>query len=244
MPVVAHISDLHFNGTAGRRDRIRSVLDYVAQRADGIDVLVVTGDITDEATTEQYAEAAEVLAAPIPMLLVPGNHDDRRGFATLVGDPPADAPINHAEVVAGTLFLMCDSTIAGRPDGFLSDTTLSWMAAQIGAVDIDTPVVICFHHPPAPVLMTFMDSIRQTGEQRLADLVGRYPNVVGMLCGHVHSGSVTTFAGRPLVTAPGVSSTLNLDFEGSEILNETQPAGLAFHQLDGWRLITHFRAVH
>ena len=56
--------------------------------------------------------------------------------------------------------------------------------------------------------------------------------------------AVTTFAGRPLCIAPGVASTLNLPFEGSGVLNEGQPPGIAFHLIgDDNRIVTHFRAV-
>ena len=67
--------------------------------------------------------------------------------------------------------------------------------------------------------MPFMDSIRQTGEDRLAALVGRHPNIVAFLCGHANTPAVTRFADRPLCIAPGVASTLNLPFEGHDIVN-------------------------
>ncbi|MDY6809654.1 MAG: metallophosphoesterase, partial [Actinomycetota bacterium] len=103
---------------------------------------------------------------------------------------------------------------------------------------------------PVTLGMYFMDSIRQTGEERLAALVAEHPNIVGFVCGHAHTPAVTTFAGRPLAIAPGVASTLNLPFEGTEVINRGQPPGLAFHFLHGlddgraaWRMITHYRAV-
>ncbi|NED65070.1 metallophosphoesterase, partial [Streptomyces sp. SID10244] len=53
MFVVAHISDLHFNGTRYNRSRIESTLGYINARADGIDALLVTGDITDEGSESE-----------------------------------------------------------------------------------------------------------------------------------------------------------------------------------------------
>ncbi|GAA1876821.1 Calcineurin-like phosphoesterase [Williamsia serinedens] len=243
--VIAHISDLHVTGDAARRSRICAVVDHVNARADGIDVLVVTGDITDDGTPAQNTEAAEILgAARVPTLVIPGNHDRRPEFSrALLAGAATDLPLNRSATVAGVLYLMCDSTIPGRDDGWLSDASLGWMESEIVAAGADTPVVVCFHHPPVTLGMPFMDGIRQIGEDRLADLIARHPNVVGSLCGHAHTGAVTTFAGRPLVIAPGVSATLKLPFEGEGIVDATQPAGIAFHQLDGFRLITHFRSV-
>ena len=75
MFVVAHISDLHFNGTRFNRARIQSTLSYINARATGIDVLLVTGDIADEGAASEYREAYGVLESPLPMLITAGNHD-------------------------------------------------------------------------------------------------------------------------------------------------------------------------
>ncbi|MGV9709423.1 metallophosphoesterase [Gordonia sp. NPDC003424] len=250
MFVVAHISDLHFNGTRFNRSRIESTLSYIRARADGIDALLVTGDITDEGSASEYREAYLVLDSPLPMLVTAGNHDVRERFnATLTGTESSQ-PVNRAELVNGILLVSCDSSRPGRNDGLLTDETLEWVSAQITAAGPTTPVLVAFHHPPVTLEMPFMDSIRQTGEERLAKLVDAYPNIVGFVCGHAHTPAVTTFAGRPLAVAPGVASTLNLPFEGTDIVNRGQPPGIAFHIVsedptsdNGWRLITHFRSV-
>ncbi|NDK88589.1 metallophosphoesterase [Gordonia desulfuricans] len=243
MFVVAHISDLHFNGTRFNRARIESALNYVNARADGINALLITGDIADEGSPSEYREAHRVIDSPLPTLITVGNHDTREGFREFVLGEPGSAPVNSARLIDGVLFLVVDSSIPGRNDGFIDDDTLTWMSAQITAAGPDTRVLVAFHHPPVVIQMTFMDTIRQTGEERLAELVDRHPNIVGFLCGHAHSACVTRFAGRPLCVAPGVASTLNLPFEGQDIVNRGQPPGVAFHMLDGDRLITHFRSV-
>ncbi|MDL9935201.1 metallophosphoesterase [Gordonia sp. ABSL1-1] len=243
MFVVAHISDLHFNGTRFNRSRIESTLDYVNSCADGIDALLITGDITDEGRPSEYVEAARVLHSPLPILLTAGNHDVREPLsATLLGAETSE-PINQSRMIADVLFLVVDSSVPGRNDGFLTDDTLAWMSAEIAAHPADTDVLVSFHHPPVVLHMPFMDSIRQTGEDRLAALVDKHPNIVGFLCGHAHTPAVTTFAGRPLCIAPGVSSTLNLPFEGTDVVNTGQPPGIAFHILDQGKLVTHFRSV-
>ncbi|MBD0860594.1 metallophosphoesterase [Gordonia sp. zg691] len=248
MFVVAHISDLHFNGTRFNRSRIESTLSYINARAAGIDVLLVTGDIADEGAPSEYREAHGVLESPLPMLITAGNHDVREPFSAALIGTETSGPINHARRISGrdgldVLFLMCDSSIPGRNDGYLDDATIGWLSDQLDAEDPATPVFIAFHHPPAKLHMPFMDSIRQTGEERLAALVGQHPNVVAFLCGHAHTPAVTVFADRPLCLAPGVSSTLSLPFEGREIVNRGQPPGIAFHLYDDGQLVTHFRSV-
>lgn len=51
-----------------------------------------------------------------------------------------------------------------------------------------------------------------------------------------------TFAGRLLLVAPGVASTLRLPWETDIDLDLQMPPALAFHVLDDeWRLTTHYR---
>ncbi|MFT4044978.1 MAG: metallophosphoesterase [Gordonia sp. (in: high G+C Gram-positive bacteria)] len=243
MFVVAHISDLHFNGTRFNRARIESTLSYINARAAGLNALVITGDIADEGTASEYREASRVLKSPLPILITAGNHDVRETFNAVLTGAESPAPVNTARMIDGVLFVVVDSSLPKRDDGYIDDATIDWMDARIAEADPATPVFVAFHHPPVSLEMPFMDTIAQTGEERLAALVLRHPNIVAFLCGHAHTPAVTRFADRPLCVAPGVASTLNLAFEGKDFINRGQPPGIAFHFLAGNRVITHFRSV-
>lgn len=108
--------------------------------------------------------------------------------------------------------------------------------------------MVGFHHPPALLHSPFIDGIRQFGEQRLAELPDRHATVVAFLSGHAHTPAATTFAGRPLLVAPGVVSTLGLPWEHhahpEDYVHLDLPPALAFHILDDeGRLTTHYRCV-
>jgi 3',5'-cyclic-AMP phosphodiesterase len=66
-----------------------------------------------------------------------------------------------------------------------------------------------------------------------------------VLCGHAHTAASTQFAGRHLVVAPGVVSTVMLPAERPDgpVLDGDLPASIAFHVVDGERVTTHFRVV-
>jgi hypothetical protein len=66
----------------------------------------------------------------------------------------------------------------GRANGFLDDGTLGWLDGVLDSSTPETPVFVCFHHPPVRLHSPFIDEIRQHGEQRLADVLARYPQVV------------------------------------------------------------------
>ena len=59
------------------------------------DVVLATGDLTDEGTRTEYSLLADLLAPIVDRLLpLPGNHDDgplfRSAFADRLPDSPAD----------------------------------------------------------------------------------------------------------------------------------------------------------
>ena len=88
MFVIAQLSDLHVNGTHRNRARIEAAFDYVNSRADGIDALLVTGDLTDHGSAEEMLEARKRSPSPLPTLITIGNHDARRPSTTCSGLGP------------------------------------------------------------------------------------------------------------------------------------------------------------
>lgn len=245
MVVIAHVSDLHLDGSERNGQRAERVMAYLNGLATPPDAILVTGDIADHGEPAEYEQARKVLSSPHPVLTCPGNHDRRAPYAeTLLGRPGTGEPINDVYETPEAVFALCDSTIPGRDDGLLADETIEWLGSVLTRTPADTPVFVCFHHPPVILHAPFIDRIRQRGEQRLAGLLARHPHVVGVLCGHAHTPAATTFAGRPLLVAPGVVSTLTLPWEHGDVLDYSLPPAVAFHILDGdRRLTTHFRVL-
>ncbi|MFD8981698.1 metallophosphoesterase [Streptomyces sp. NPDC059564] len=248
MAVIAHLSDTHIDDERSIV-RTRTVMDYLEALPCDLDAIVVTGDIADHGLLAEYEQARELLRSRHPVLVCPGNHDDRAAFRQgLLGQPGSTAPINQVHRAAGFSIILCDSSIPGKDEGFIDDETLVWLEDVLAQSPGDVPVLIGFHHPPVLLHTPFVDSLRQFGEQRLAAVVDRHPQVAALLCGHAHTAATATFAGRPLVVAPGVVSTLRLPWEQyahpADHVHLDLPPGLAFHVLDeAGILTTHYRSV-
>jgi 3',5'-cyclic-AMP phosphodiesterase len=248
--VFAHLSDTHLDGTPRATARTRAVLTHLDRLPYALDAVLVTGDIADHGLATEYEEARDLLASRHPVLTCPGNHDVRAPFReVLLGEPGGDGPINRVHRTPGAVFALCDSSIPGRDDGRLDEQTLTWLETVLDETSPGTPVLIAFHHPPVVLHAPYVDEIRLFGEDRLAALVARHPNVAAVLCGHAHTPAASTFAGRPLLVAPGVVSTLRLPWEtgtsGADgAVDHDIPPAFAFHVLDDdGRLTTHYRVV-
>jgi 3',5'-cyclic AMP phosphodiesterase CpdA len=245
---LAHLSDLHIGqDTEGRAlRRAQQVVDHLNAIPGEVDGVLVTGDLADHGTADEYRAVRELLATlRFPVLTCPGNHDERVAYETeLLGvEPTGGAPVNAVHRLGGVTIAMCDSTIPGLADGHLADETLTWLDKVLA--DTEDPALVCFHHPPVKLHIPFVDDIRQQGAERLAEVVSAHENVRAVLCGHAHTGATTTFAGKPCVVAPGVVSTVAPPWESTARngIEYGLPPALAYHVLDDENLVTHFRSL-
>lgn len=252
--VVAHVSDLHLDGSPESLGRARHVLAYLDRLPADLEAVVVTGDLTAAGRPEEYAQIAELIAGSRhPVFTCPGNHDARGAYRAglpdqvTAGSSGDDAPLNRVHRTGGMVFAMCDSTIPGAHAGQLDDATLAWLESELYDTPIRTPAVVALHHPPEPLHTPVLDGMRLRNGDRLAAVLDQFPNVAAVLCGHAHTAAATTFAGLPLRVAPGVFSTLTLPWEDGVLLDPAHPPGLAFHVVDGatpeWRVVTHYRTL-
>ncbi|WP_371501941.1 metallophosphoesterase [Kitasatospora sp. NBC_00374] len=249
MIVIAHLSDIHLDGGRRAEERTRAVLAYLEGLPYELAAVLVTGDIADHGLPAEYEQARRLLVSRHPVLVLPGNHDHRAAFrGVLLGQAGSAEPVNRVHRGDGFVIALCDSSVPGKDHGLLDDRTLAWLEGELVGTPDGVPVLVAFHHPPALLHEPFIDGIRQFGEDRLAELARRRPGIAGFLCGHAHTPAATTFAGRPLLVAPGVTSTLRLPWERrahpEDFVHLDLPPALAFHVLSGdGRLTTHFRTV-
>ncbi|MFC4057089.1 phosphodiesterase [Planomonospora corallina] len=248
MLTLAHLSDTHLDGTPRSAERTRAVMRHLESLPGPLDAVLVTGDIADHGAVEEYETARDLLASRFPTVVCPGNHDARAPFRkVLLGEDGAgagDGPVNQVLRLDGLTVALCDSSVPGRPEGFLEDETLAWLDAVL-AEDPGTPALVGMHHPAAALGIPYVDEIGLRAPERLAEVLRRHPRVVAVLAGHAHTPASTVFAGLPLLVAPGVISTALTSAETAEQvpLDRGLPPQIALHVLDGRRLTTHVRPV-
>lgn len=243
MVLLVHVSDTHFDLGPRAAGRAARVMAYLETLDDTVDAVLVTGDITDHGLATEYAEALAGLSSRHRVLLCPGNHDVRGPYREVLLGTTGEGPVNALHDVAGVVVAMCDSSVPGEDYGLLDDETLAWLDDALTRTQ-HQPALVAFHHPPVMLHNAMIDSIRLRNPEPLADLLVRHPQVAAVLVGHAHTAAASTFAGRPVLIAPGVVSTLLLPWEGDLDLDREMPPAVAFHVLDdNGRLTTHYRVV-
>src|SRR5947209_6013937 len=92
--ILAQISDLHVcrrgEKLSGRVDTaayLRKAVTRISQLNPLPDALLITGDMVNDGTAEEYEHLRELLAPlTMPMYVIPGNHDSREGMRASFAD--------------------------------------------------------------------------------------------------------------------------------------------------------------
>ena len=248
MLTVAHVSDLHIGGRPESVDRAALVIRHVCSLAPAPDVLLVTGDVADHGSPEEYATARDLLSAwDGPLLVGTGNHDVRGPFARALLGGDREGPLDQELDVGAYRFLMLDSLVPAvdgqRIDhGELAVATLAWLDERLDASP--RPTFVCFHQPPTTVGIGRAYAIQLWNGPAVEAVLTRHPHVVAVLVGHNHTMCVTTFAGRPALVGGGVVSSVTLDQEPQDHIWMDAPPTLAVHLIgDDGRLTSFWRAL-
>lgn len=165
---------------------------------DGIDCVIVTGDLTDHGTPEQYAHFAAIMAdLDLPWQAVPGNHDRRgamRAAFAAADWMPADGPIHWVRDFGPFSVIGLDTLLEGAHHGALSLDGVGFLDAALAAIGTQ-PAVIATHHPWMHSGIPAMDADNLHGGAALMARLEVHPGPVRMISGHAHR-AVTGQIGR------------------------------------------------
>lgn len=218
--VVAHLSDPHLLADSLQYDAIDTVarLEAALVRLGRVptppQALVFTGDLADKGEPAAYQRLREVVepaaaAFGAEVVWVMGNHDDRAAYSRELFGAQSDAPQDRVHDVAGLRIVALDTSVPGWHHGELSDEQLAWLA-DVLAEPAPHGTLLAMHHPPIPVPMLRLAELIELHDQPRLAAVVRGSDVRGILGGHFHFTSWSTFAGVPVSVASATCYTSEL----------------------------------
>jgi 3',5'-cyclic AMP phosphodiesterase CpdA len=247
--ILAQLSDPHIGATwagDGSVDGVAAAVESVRAIRPRPDAVVVTGDLADRASDEEYKQLRELLSPlEVPFYVLPGNHDDRRALSRHFGVPGSDGEPSQYSVDLGPLRLVVlDTTIPGEDAGALDSERLDWLDNELTAAP-EQLTLIAMHHPPLLTGIPVCDAMGLAPSDRLAlgAVIERHPQVRRLVGGHFHLAITAELAGRTVLTAPSTYTQFRLDFTSDEIEPAADPAGFVLHAVVDGELVSHFRPV-
>jgi 3',5'-cyclic AMP phosphodiesterase CpdA len=254
--LIAQISDLHVTVSGG----LVAGVDTAATLARCIvsicrmeprpDVVLATGDLADNGTSGEYQRLRSLLAPlPMPVYLIPGNHDDRDALRAEFADHAymgqGGGPIDYAIDGYPLALIALDTSVPGEAGGALDESQIAAFEAALARM-ARRPVLVFLHHPPIMTGIRCMDEIAldATGAARLGAVVARESRIERIVCGHVHRGIQARWRGTVVSICPSTAFQGILNLRGDEFDASTdEPPAYQVHYWNGVDLVTHTVAV-
>lgn len=242
---IIHLSDLHF-GTES--DTIVHDLQG-SIHASKPDLIIVSGDFTQIANTQEFQTAQNFLKQlTVPTLCVPGNHDIPRFDIIQRFFDPYKKYKKHIDHNLYPVYENEDIIVAGINSARRVLPHWNWANGAISQEQLDhlektynqshsKRRVCVFHHPIHHALNAPMDTI-VFGAQRAIDALNEL-KVDLVLTGHVHHASVTTLGDIDhktvyLSASTALSSRLRKQENGFNVIDiDSQSLDIEMHIHDG-----------
>ena len=251
--IIAQITDLHIGAPATGRSpdngpRLVQVLDAIKNLQPPPDMVIATGDLTQDGRPEQYRDLKSLTANfPIPIHWMLGNHDDKAAFDSVFAAPSVCENRLSSVIETETLrSILLDSCGAGRHAGHFDAAQASWLDKTL-AEKPDTPTLIAIHHPPIFTGIDWMPVNNQNGwETELAKAIAPHRQIIKLICGHLHRPADAMWNRLPVTICSSTSPQLALDLrkidpahpDGRALMVDEAPA-FAVHIWTGTSLISH-----
>ncbi len=189
-------------------------------------LVLLTGDVSEDGSQESYERISGLLAQTgVPVLALPGNHDDVEVMSRYFRLGPWDGP--HVTEAGNWQLVLLDSTEPDRVSGCFSASCLEQIHASLhGKVREHT--LVALHHQPVPVGAPWIDRYMLESPARFLDLIDQSPQVRCICWGHVHHDFQMQRKGVTLLGSP---STVANSMPGTQRFT-LDPAGPACRWLE------------
>lgn len=252
---ILHISDIHYRksyepseqGYKAVLYRMQSPmipLDYCLTHAleeyPDVDCLLVSGDLTEDGTAEDYRDLRayiEQKMGKIPVIVTLGNHDNKASFYQgWMGQEPDDRPYNCIRIIGDTAVISWDNSRQGNPDGEISEEQMNWLKEAL-ETNKDRHMVLMTHHH----FMTHQASVPAINcDEEFPKLMQAY-QVDCLICGHTHHKFAYFYGDVPYYTVDGMSFYADLMMNGAVRFRETY--GYNYYEIEDGLVKEHRTAT-
>ncbi len=253
--LIAQISDLHIGPIGSSQDenyRTAHHLEAAVTHLLGLprrpDVVVATGDLVDGGLPEEYARLRSILARlPMPVLVIPGNHDRRETLAAAFADQPwlpqGGGFLHYTLENWPVRVIALDTTVPGKASGEMCAERLSWLDQRLSEQP-DRPTILLMHHPPFATGIAAMDEMGLSGKEAFAAVLRRHSQVERILCGHIHRPITARVAGTVATVCPSTAHQIALDLGPERRLAVImEPPACMLHLWSPTGLVSHLSPI-
>lgn len=188
--LLVQLSDSHLFADAdvtllgmNTRESLQRVIDLVREQQPHIDLVLATGDLSQDGTLASYQQFRH-MTAPMgaPARWLAGNHDEPQ----IMADAAVHSDLLEPVVDVGNWRItLLDSAVPGSVPGYLQDQQLQLLVQALSEAP-NRHHLVCLHHHPVSIGCAWMEPIGLRNPDALFAVLDRFPQVKAVLWGHVH----------------------------------------------------------
>ena len=200
---------------------LECIINAINLEPDRPDIILATGDLVHEPSANAYSKIKDLLQKfTCPVFCLPGNHDNY----TMMQNTLNEGRVSTSKViVAGNWkFVLLDSVVTGREEGYLEESELSFLQEQLNSKD-EKFLVICLHHHPVIIDSPWMDKMVVANGSEFLDMVKTNQLVKCILWGHIHQEFTSYLEHILLLGSP--STCIQFKPNTSKFIKDILPPG-------------------
>lgn len=190
---IAQISDTHLFGDRNRKINgsnsyvnLRMVLNQIQHLSQKPNLIVVTGDLSQDCTFESYQHLANLLNdTNIKYYLLPGNHDDVNVLNRVFDYNWVQDNIDYFFDFSNWFFYVIDTSHYPEDGGRLSNKQFTNFDKSLNE-NKNKPTIVFMHHHPLEINSLWMDKMILKEKNEFNQIIKRNPEVKAVLFGHIH----------------------------------------------------------
>ncbi len=228
---IAQISDTHLGQDTSYKllgmdtdFSLSEVLKLCASSASPADLILLSGDISNNGYQEAYRRLYELLEQRDNVVWLPGNHDS----VELMKSVCFERWYRPRVAIGNWQIVSLDSSVPGSSRGTLADAQIEFLEETL-QLHPDLYTLIALHHHVLPVGSTWLDEQLLSNQQRLFEVISAYPQVRAITSGHVHQSTDTLKDGVRVLTSP--STCIQFAPNSREFVVSEEAPGLRWLEL-------------
>lgn len=190
---IAQISDTHLFGGKNQKingansyDHLRSVINHIVSLHNKPDLIVVSGDLSQDCTFESYQNLANLLnTSGIRYLVLPGNHDDVTMINKVFDFNWVKDSVDYSVDFYDWYLYLIDTSYYPEDYGTISREQFARFEKEI-RVNKNKPAIVFMHHHPLKINSLWLDKMMLREGDEFNRIVKQNPQIKAVLFGHIH----------------------------------------------------------
>lgn len=236
--VIVQISDTHLFGDTNKELNgansylnLSKVLSYIQAELEKVDLIICTGDLSQDCTPDSYKHLANLLnVTDINYHLIPGNHDDVDMINKVFDFTWLKNNVDYSFDLENWFFYFIDSSEYPKEGGYVTPDQLSNFSNALKN-NQNKSTVVFLHHHPLKINSSWMDKMLLNSSNEFNEIIENNSQVKAVLFGHIHQVFEKVLGKTLYASAPSTSFQVKSNAE-TFLLDKLIP-GFRLIELDG-----------